>query len=72
VQQYLRANYAENRGYFAASADLSIGAEFKINKRAAIRIAPYIQIPLKGMGVGALPLSVGGLHIGFTLPYSKR
>ena len=71
VQQNLHANYESNKGYFLTVVDVSFGSEFKIGKRAALRIAPYWQIPLKGMGVGAMSVSGAGLHIGLVFPARK-
>jgi hypothetical protein len=71
VQQNLHAKYESNKGYFLTVVDVSFGNEFKIGKRAALRIAPYWQIPLKGMGVGAMSVSGAGLHIGLIFPARK-
>lgn len=72
VQQNLNSNYENKRGYFSATFSLSIGNEFKIgNNQTKIRIEPYLQMPLHGIGIGAMPVYSAGLHIGITIPIKK-
>jgi len=63
-RQSMTSAYKEASRYFAAAADLSIGYEKKIRNRTTIRIEPYIQIPLKGIGVGTMPVMSTGIHAG--------
>ena len=60
------ATYKKNRGYFAASFDLAIGYEKNIGKNNNIRIQPYVQLPVKGIGVGDLKVMSTGIHIAIT------
>ncbi len=53
--------------YFAAAVDFSVGCEHKFSKNKNIRIEPYVQFPLKGIGIGTLPVMSAGLHLGFTV-----
>lgn len=71
AQQKIHAVYKDNRGYLLSSFSISIGNEFKAGSHGCFRIAPYWQIPLKGMGAGLMPVSAAGLHIGFVLPTTK-
>jgi hypothetical protein len=72
VQQSLNSSYGNKKGYFSAAINLSIGNEFKIgNNQTKIRIEPYLQMPLHGIGIGAMPVYSAGLHIGITLPVKK-
>ena len=60
--------YRNSSRYFAATIDISLGYEHTIgNHNNKIRIEPYVQIPLKGIGVGTLPVLGTGLHIGYSL-----
>jgi hypothetical protein len=60
--------YKNSSSYFAGALNVSLGYEHTIgNHNNKIRIEPYVQIPLKGIGMGALPVMSSGLHIGFTL-----
>jgi len=60
------STYKNRPVYFAGSFDLSIGYEKDIGTRSHIRIEPYLQLPLKGIGVGELQLKSAGLHIALT------
>ena len=71
VKQNLYAKYESNKGYFLSTVVISFGSEFKIGKHAALRIGPYWQIPLKGMGVGAISVSGAGLHTAIIFPVRK-
>jgi hypothetical protein len=59
--------YNNSSGYFAAAIDFSVGYQYKLSNNKNIRIEPYLQIPLKGIGMGTLPVMSVGLHFGFTV-----
>jgi len=65
TEAMMYATYKKNRGYFAASLDLAIGYEKNIGKKSSIRIQPYIQVPIKGIGVGSLKVMSPGVHIAY-------
>ena len=66
-KQNITSTYKQANRYFAAAIDLSVGYEFNIQKNKNLRIEPYLQIPLKGIGVGIMPVTSTGLHIGYSL-----
>lgn len=66
VQQTMFSSYKNKSRSFAATLDISTGYEHKIGKSNYFRIEPYIQIPLKGMGVGSMQMISTGLRIGIT------
>ncbi len=66
TEQHITGNYSDNSRYFAAALDVSLGYESKMGSFGNIRIEPYLQIPLKGIGMGSLPVMTAGLHVGFT------
>ncbi|MEO7766138.1 MAG: outer membrane beta-barrel protein [Ferruginibacter sp.] len=66
TEQNITGAYHTTSRYLAAALDLSLGYQSKISSSGSIRIEPYVQIPLKGIGVGSLPVMTVGLHIGFT------
>lgn len=68
VKETIESSYKNSAGYFAAAINLSAGYEFKAGRKNNIRIEPYAQIPLKGIGVGKLPVASMGLHAAFTFP----
>ena len=66
VQQTMISSYKNKSRSFAATLDISAGYEHKIGRSNYFRIEPYIQIPLKGMGVGSMQMVSTGLRIGIT------
>lgn len=44
--------------------NVSVGINKTIAKNAWLRIQPYVKIPLKGIGIGSLPVSGAGLQAG--------
>ena len=67
-QQKLTGNYSNNGNYYNAAVNISAGYEYK-TKKATIRLEPYIQVPLKGIGVGSMPVLSTGVHVGIVLPF---
>jgi hypothetical protein len=70
TQQQMLAKYHENKNYLAAAVHLGVGYEMKISKSFHIRVEPFVQLPLRGIGVGELPVTTGGIHFGISR-YSK-
>lgn len=62
-EQQMTGSYKNATRYFAATVDISAGCENKIGKFTSMRIEPYLQLPLKGMGVGSMPVMSAGLHV---------
>lgn len=58
--------YSTTRSYAAAELDLSAGYQHRLSKKLNIRVEPYIQIPLKGIGIGSLPVMSTGVHLVLT------
>ncbi|MEP6677622.1 MAG: outer membrane beta-barrel protein [Ferruginibacter sp.] len=56
--------YEKNSYGLPAVANLSLGYEKNVSKSFDLRIEPYLRIPLRGMGVGSLPVTSAGLQIG--------
>jgi hypothetical protein len=71
-QESLKGDYGTMRQYFATSINLSIGYEKKIGEKALLRIEPYLELPLKGLGVGSMSVFGTGLHFGLSLPVKKN
>jgi hypothetical protein len=70
--QELKGDYGNMRKSFATSISLSAGYEKSIGERVLIRVEPYLELPLKGLGVGSMSVFGTGLHLGLTLPAKKR
>lgn len=64
--------YFNYYGYKNSSKDwfsilnVSAGYQRSIGKSASMRIAPYIKLPLRGVGIGKLPISSTGIYISFS------
>ncbi len=65
TQQYMLGSYNANCRYIAVMANIGAEYNYKTGKHTSIRIEPYIQIPLKGIGIGSMPVMTTGLHVGF-------
>ena len=46
--------------------NLSVGYSKKLGAIGDLRIEPYIKAPLKGLGIGKLPISSAGINVGLT------
>ena len=66
TEEMVYGTYKSNRSYFASSINFGIGCQQNLGKKNAIRFQPYIQLPLKGIGVGDLQVMSTGLFIGIT------
>ncbi len=66
TQQTMISSYKNKSRSLAATLDISAGYEHKLGKSNYFRVEPYVQIPLKGMGVGSMPMISSGLRIGIT------
>ncbi|MCU7549472.1 PorT family protein [Chitinophagaceae bacterium LB-8] len=69
---YYGTQYKYYKKYNNASRDwtsilnLSIGFEKKIGNAGSFRLEPYMKLPLRGVGIGDLPMSSNGVFIGFS------
>jgi hypothetical protein len=71
---YYTTNYSAtyHKTYTNASKDwlavmqFSAGKTFSLGKIAVLRLEPYAQLPLKGVGYGKLPLTSYGFRLGLT------
>ena len=67
-------HYYNNKSYRSASknwfavANISAGYVFEKTNGINIRIEPYLKLPIKGMGVGSLPITSTGIQVGITYP----
>lgn len=66
AQQTMISSYKNKSRSLAATLELSAGYEYKTGKSTAIRIEPYMQVPLKGMGIGSMYLKSSGVRLGIT------
>ncbi len=62
----INSTYKNTKTYTAAELRLSAGYQHSLGKKLNIRVEPYIQIPLRGIGIGALPVTSTGLQLVLT------
>ena len=58
--------YEKNNYGIPAVANFSFGFEQSISRIVNIRVEPFLKVPLRGMGVGRLPVTSAGLQVGIT------
>jgi hypothetical protein len=69
---YVKEVSNENEHYFSVLT-LSGGYQYKINNRFSFTAEPYIKLPLKGIGYGAVKLnSAGLLFTAAVKPFAKK
>jgi hypothetical protein len=59
-------NYKNRSVNVAAAAIGGFTLRSKLSRTTTLNLEPYFKIPLKGVGVGSLPITSGGLNIGIT------
>jgi hypothetical protein len=64
-EQSMVGLYKENKRYVAVTANIGADFNFYIGKHTHLRIEPYLQIPLQGIGIGSMPVMTTGIHLGF-------
>ncbi len=67
----LKGSYSTHQHYFAAAANISAGYEWKAGKGLNLRLEPYVQIPLKTVGMGSMQVVSAGAYLGITFPIIK-
>ena len=74
VYRRYNVDYAGNKKVYGNSnhlfsvANFSVGYEQGLGRKTKLRIEPYLKIPVKGVGIGSLPLSSAGILFGITHP----
>jgi len=58
--------YRLSSDHWLSTAQFSGGVEYPIKNIVHLRIEPYVQLPLKGVGFGQVSLTTAGLRIGIT------
>jgi hypothetical protein len=65
-QSQARSIYKKSSSDLLAVMNFSVGYNHRLGNAATLRIAPYIKIPLKGVGIVSLPIMSTGINIGIT------
>jgi hypothetical protein len=66
TQGKMSGSYEQNQTYFASCIDFALGYEKNVGYKTRLRIEPYIQLPVNGIGVGHLLVKSAGLRFGIT------
>jgi hypothetical protein len=65
-------DYAGNAKYKRASKDwfsianIGLSYEYRLGMQSKIRVEPYMKLPIRGVGIGSMPIHSTGLMIGIT------
>ena len=59
-------SYSNSGANFLSVMSLGIGYEHSIGSGTILRVEPYLKIPLKGFGIGNMPIASSGLYLGIT------
>jgi hypothetical protein len=66
AEQPMHGSYKTDKMYYAATFDLGAGFEKDISSNKHLRIEPYLQLPVNGIGVGKLYVKTLGIKVGLT------
>ena len=58
--------YKKSSQYLLSDMNVSAGYNHSLGKTGTLRFEPYIKIPLKGLGIGSLPITSVGINVGIT------
>ena len=59
-------SYDNSGTNFLSVMSLGVGYEHNIGNGTKLRVEPYLKIPLKGLGIGNMPITSSGLYIGIS------
>ena len=60
------SSYNNASNHLISVAQVSGGYTHQLGKIGDLRIEPYLKLPLRGVGIGSMPLQSAGVHIGIT------
>ena len=72
VQEHHVGLYKDVSYSWASLVSINAGYEYGIGKSQIIRVGPYIEIPLKKVGMGSMPVLSTGLNVAFTNLFSRK
>ncbi len=64
-------NYKNSSTNWLSILNISAGYQHTIEHVGTIGIEPYIKLPLKGVGIGKLPITSTGVYLSITRPLSR-
>jgi len=66
VGERFTSMYHKNEFLLPAVVNMSVGYSHSLTSKLDIRAEPFLKIPLKGMGIGNLPVTSAGIQLGIT------
>jgi hypothetical protein len=66
IEGKMVGNYTKDMVYLAGAFDLALGYEKDLGKKNHIRIQSYLQLPIRGIGIGQLRVKTAGFKVGLT------
>jgi len=67
----LNGLYNTHRNYIASAVCIGGGYEWHAGKIINLRVEPYIQIPIRAIGMGSVRVVSTGIYLGFIIPSFK-
>lgn len=64
--------FTKNTSNLFATANVSLGYEYKFKNRFRLRIEPYLNLPLSGIGKGKEPVLSKGVYFGLLYNFHKK
>ena len=61
-----KKTYKQSSQFFLSAINIGAGYNHILGKLGVLRVEPYVKIPLKGIGIGSLPITSVGINIGVT------
>jgi len=68
MEYYGYKDYSNSTKNWLSIMQLQVGYQINFKRTGSLRIEPYAKLPLRGIGIGKLPLSSAGVNFGFTMP----
>ncbi len=67
----MSGHYSAHQSYFASAINISAGYEWIAGGNVNLRMEPYLQIPLKSIGMGSMHVVSTGVYLGISFPVVK-
>ena len=61
-QKEINSTYNSMHNYLSSMLNFGIGYQFHLTRKTNAQLEPYLQIPVRGMGIGSLQVKTMGLH----------
>jgi hypothetical protein len=72
VIQKSNVAFTKTTGNLFSTINFSLGYQFRLGKIGSIRIEPYLNLPISGIGKGESPVISKGIYAGWVYDFRKR